>query len=181
HPLTGPFDQPTPSKRFGKAPIARILFVENVIDGDPRRKATGTDHLESSGELTDEDGSAQSIVSVAECIEDSLSDNGFVESHHLCPEEAVLITLPVVAEVDSLPELIMNEKKALAILGTVLGWACGLGRAILEDDLGLGDEARERGPGTEQEHGSVREGTVSKELGVAEGLLVRPRFDPRIA
>jgi hypothetical protein len=53
--------------------------------------------------------------------------------HH----QAILIVLPVVAEVHRLPELIVIGKKALAVFISLVRRAGRFGGAILENDFAL--------------------------------------------
>jgi hypothetical protein len=87
--------------------------------------------------------------------------------HH----EAFLEVLHVVPQVDQLPDPVVEREEALAKLLALIGRAGPDGRAILEDHLGLGEEAAERGAGAEQDEGRVGDAARQDQLRVPQERL----------
>ena len=71
HPLPGPLDQPAVGEDFGDPPIAGVLPVDDVLDGDSQRQTAGAVDFQPAGELPKENAAAELIVSVADAVQDA--------------------------------------------------------------------------------------------------------------
>ena len=75
----------------------------------------------------------------------------------------------------------MVGEETVAVFLAILGRTGGIGGAVFEDDLGLGEMAAERGARAEEDQGRVAGTAVDQQLGGGECLGVVPGGDARIA
>ena len=135
HALAGTLDQAAAVDRVGDPPVARLLPIQDILDRHSLGQAAGADDLQTAGELAHEYGRARAVVAVADGVQDRLAHGTLVERGHVQYNEAVLEVLLVVAQVDAIPNGIVEEEKALPVILPVLRRAGGFLRAVLEDDF----------------------------------------------
>ena len=120
HPLAGALDQTALAQDLGESAVARVLLVENVFRRDARREATGAHNFEAAWKLAHENGTPEPVVTMGDRIEQGLANGSFVKGGNIVAKESILITLAVVAQIDLLPEAVVNGKEAFPELDALL-------------------------------------------------------------
>jgi len=121
--LAGTLDQAATGKGLGDAAVSGILVPEDVFRRVALRQAAGADDLQFAGILAHENGSGGAVVPVTHGVENRLPDRLLAEGRDVPDEKAVLEMLEVVAEIDGIPQGVVDPEEPLPKFKPLLGRA----------------------------------------------------------
>jgi hypothetical protein len=129
-----------------------------------------TDDLQLAGILADENGTGGPVIPVTHGVQNRFANGLLAECRNVPNEKTVLKMLKVVAEVDGIPQGVVDAEESLPIFDPLLGGTGCFRRAVLEDDFCLWQKFAEALSAAEEDQSCIRHLFIDDQFRVGEEL-----------
>src|SRR5687768_12000165 len=109
---------------------------------------------------------------MAERVVNGFAYDAFVKGGYVQNEETILEVLEVIAKIDGVPDVLLEQEVSLPKIQTLLRRTRHLTGAILKHDLSLAQMSAKPGFRSKQDERRIRDALVSKKLRVSKQLFM---------
>jgi hypothetical protein len=168
---SGSLYQSAACERFRQPPVARKLLPENVVQGDARRRPARIHDFYAFEILADEDRGPHPVIAMADGVENGFPDGAFIERLDVPNEQAVLIMLVGISQVDGFPQPVVKREKPLPEIDPLLGGTGRVAGPVFKDDFSLSQIPPQGLTGSKKYQGGIGDFPTGGQLRVSQQLF----------